>query len=83
MAESKFNALEWVQLNPTGTCPTARSGHSITGMGRMSIMFGGIDPQTKKNGKIFPNNQVIGLILGVHSEGSEGEHRVASHPMRW
>lgn len=58
MIESKMSPLEWVQLNPTGTTPGSRSGHTITGMGRMSIMFGGIDPAIKKNGKMFPNNQV-------------------------
>jgi hypothetical protein len=52
----KQTGLEWIQLNPVGQIPTARSGHTVTGMGRISIMFGGIDPSSKKNGKMFPNN---------------------------
>jgi len=35
----------------------------VTGMDRMSIMFGGIDPSHKKNGKIFPNNHVYTVKL--------------------
>lgn len=56
MQDSELAPLEWVNLKPTGSAPNARSGHSITGIGRTSIMFGGIDPTQKKNGKIFPNN---------------------------
>lgn len=58
MLENKLQPLEWVSLNHTGQAPSARSGHTITGVGKFSIMFGGIDQTNKKNGKIFPNNQV-------------------------
>ena len=45
-------------------------------------MFGGIDPQTKKGGKIFPNNQVLTLNKGVHSKSAKRQHRLASNPVR-
>lgn len=78
----KHTGLEWIQLNPVGQIPTARSGHTVTGMGRISIMFGGIDPSSKKNGKMFPNNQVPPFISGFYCKIGKGQHRMASDAMR-
>jgi hypothetical protein len=40
-------------------------------------MFGGIDQTNKKNGKIFPNNQVfLNNFSGLHGQNRQGKHRM-------
>ena len=45
-----------------GNKPTPRSGHTIIPVGKVYILFGGLDNE-KKDGKIAPNNQVYVLRL--------------------
>ena len=48
--------LIWVPLKQQGNAPSARSGHTITTVKNFHILFGGIDVNNKKNGKLLPNN---------------------------
>jgi len=59
-----------MQLKSVGqTPPTPRSGHSIVTVGKKNILFGGIDNSPKKNGKLYPNNQVYTIrIIGNNYE---------------
>jgi len=54
--------LTWIPLKVSGTKPTPRSGHSLCPVGKMYILFGGLDNE-KKDGKVGPNNQVYALRL--------------------
>lgn len=56
--------LIWIKLKVGESAPSARLGHTLVDMGNsVYILYGGIDANSKMEGKIIPNNQVYKLTI--------------------
>jgi len=72
--------VAWAKLENVGTVPTKRSGHTLTMLGNIGYMFGGIDLKTPPG----PNNDLYSFEIGPNEiTWSKIETTGTCPPARW